>query len=284
MSHPAEPQIERNVVFGMVSGLALLLDVHHPEKPNGLGVLFITGCGWHAPLTYDAEGLKENRPQVSIWVTPLVKAGYTVFSLNHRAAPKFHYPAAVEDIRRAVRFVRHHAGRFGVDPSRLGGLGGSSGGHLMGLTAMLGAPGIADDPDPVNREPASLQCVVLRAPPCDLMKMAGSTGYPFVVSFMEILPQDYPHNRKIYAEASPITHVSPAAPPTLLLHGDKDATVPFQQSLDMEAALKAAGVPVKLVVIPGGEHGPGFETVAQSRPDWPDYTGEAIRWFDRYLS
>ena len=84
--------------------------------------------------------------------------------------PRFHYPAAVEDVQRAVRFIRHHAKVYGIDPARLGGLGGSSGGHLIGLAATLGAPGIAADPDPVNREPATLQAIVLRATPTDLSR------------------------------------------------------------------------------------------------------------------
>jgi acetyl esterase/lipase len=110
------------------------------------------------------------------WGPPLLRAGYTVFAINHRGAPRFHYPAAVDDVQRAVRFARHHARPFGIDPNRIGGVGGSSGAHLIGLVAMLGAPGIADDQDPVNREPATLQCVVLRAGPSDMKQMIGSSG------------------------------------------------------------------------------------------------------------
>ena len=150
----------------MYSGLALLLDVHRPATPNGYGVIFISGSGWQAPTTYDATPLKQN--QIPIWGPPLLKAGYTVFALNHRAVPRFHYPGAVEDVQRAIRFVRHHAKDYGIDPARIGGMGGSSGGHLIALTALLAAPGIADDPDPVNREPATLQAIVLRATPTDL--------------------------------------------------------------------------------------------------------------------
>ena len=95
----------------MYSGLALLLDVHRPATPNGYGVIFISGSGWQAPTTYDATPLKQN--QIPIWGPPLLKAGYTVFALNHRAVPRFHYPGAVEDVQRAIRFVRHHAKDYG---------------------------------------------------------------------------------------------------------------------------------------------------------------------------
>ena len=149
------PKVERNVVYGMYSGLALLLDVHRPARPNGFGIVFISGSGWQAGLDYGAAPLKEQ--QIGIWGPPLLAAGYTVFAINHRAAPRFHYPAAIEDVQRAIRFVRHHARDYGIDAARLGGLGGSSGGHLIGLAAMLASPGNPADGDPVNRESAALQ-------------------------------------------------------------------------------------------------------------------------------
>ncbi len=102
----SQPPVQKNVVYGMYSGLALLMDVHRPEKQNGYGVIFVPGSGWHASLAYDAVPVKET--QITTW-GPLVRAGYTVLAINHRASPGFHYPAAVEDVQRAVRFVRHHA-------------------------------------------------------------------------------------------------------------------------------------------------------------------------------
>ena len=277
----AEPRVDKNIVYGMYSGLALLMDVHYPETPNGYGVIFVAGSGWQAPPGYDAVGLKEM--QISIWGPPLLRAGYTLFAINHRGAPRFHYPAAVEDVQRAVRFVRHHAKRFGVDAGRLGGVGGSSGAHLIGLVAMLGGAGVADDSDPVNREPATLQAIALRAAPTDLRQMTGGGGLPAVVSFMELPPSPAPANQKAYTDASPIAHVSASAPPVLLLHGDSDDTVPFQQSVAMEAALRTANVPVKLVRVPDGEHGPDFGAGGKPKAGWPDYFGETVRWLDQYL-
>ncbi|MCH7475257.1 MAG: alpha/beta hydrolase, partial [Gemmatimonadetes bacterium] len=71
----------------------------------------------------------------------LLDAGYTVFTINHRAAPRFRYPAAVEDAQRAVRFIRHNAQRYGVDPDRIGGYGGSSGAHLVSLLGTMDGDG-----------------------------------------------------------------------------------------------------------------------------------------------
>src|SRR5499425_452046 len=202
----AQGRVDRNVVYGMYSGTALLLDVHYPAKPNGFGIVFIPGSGWSAPLGYAAPPLKESE-QVGMYVPSLTEAGYTVFAVTHRATPTFRYPAQVEDAERAVRFVRANASKYGIDPARLGGAGGSSGAHLVSLL------------------------------------------------------------------------VSTSSAPFLLIHGDVDRTVPFHQSELMEAALKKAGVPVKLVRIPGGDHGPTFPGATNP----PDYKGEMVKWFDLYL-
>jgi acetyl esterase/lipase len=181
-----------------------------------------------------------------------------------------------------VRFVRHHAKQFGVSPNRLGGVGGSSGAHLIGLVALLGAPGLHDGSDSVDRESASLQSVVLRAAPLDLSEMTGS-GALGVVSFMERLPNRTPDDAKLYRAASPISHVSPSSPPVLLLHGDSDDTVPYQQSVLMEKALRAASVPVKLLRVRDGEHGPNFGTLDKPHSDFPQILDEMVMWMNAHL-
>jgi acetyl esterase/lipase len=282
---PAAPKVDtrldRNVVYGMVSGAALLLDVYRPAKPNGFGVVFIAGSGFQADPRYGARPLKET--QIDLWGPPLTAAGYTVFSVNHRGAPQFHYPAAVEDVQRAIRFIRAHAADYAIDGAHLGGLGGSSGGNLIALAALRAAPGAADDADAVNRQPATLQAIVLRAAVTDLRAMPTAQGANFVVSYMESPPGDAPAVKALYDSASPVTQVSAVAPPVLLIHGDADSLVPYAQSTAMEAALRTAGVAVKLVTVPGGIHGADFGAGGKAHADWPDYYRETVRWFDQYL-
>jgi acetyl esterase/lipase len=275
----AAPRVETNVVYGMYSGLGLLLDVYHPAKPNGFGIVFVSGSGWQADQTYGATPLKSQ--QIPSWGPPLLNAGYTVFAINHRAAPRFHYPAAIEDVQRAIRFVRHNAAAYGIDPAHLGGVGGSSGGHLLGLAATLAAPGDAASADPVERESAALQAVVLRAPLLDLRTVGTVEGNAYITSFMEAPPSNA-SAASAYAAASPITHVTSSSPPALLLHGDADVLVPISQSEAMEQALRAAGVPTRLLRIPGGVHGADFGA-AQRRADWPDYYAATVSWLDQYL-
>lgn len=279
----AQQRVEKNLVYGMYSGLALLMDVYHPQTPNGRGVVFISGSGWQARLTYGAPQLKEG--QIPTWSPALLQAGYTIFAINHRAAPRFQYPAAVEDVQRAIRFVRHHAQRFGIDPALIGGLGGSSGGHLIGLTTMLAAPGKAGDPDPVNRQPATLQAAVLRAAPTDMAKMIGGStlGTSAVVSFLGRVLMPNAEDQEFYRVASPIAHVKSSSPPTLLIHGDADDTVPFAQSVAMEAALRSANVPTKLVRVVGGAHGPDFGKDRNAHPQFPTVLRETVAWLDLHL-
>jgi len=270
----AEERVERNVVFGMYSGLALLMDVYYPENPNGYGIVFISGSGWTRGLSLDATPLKESG-QEDVYAVPLAAAGYTVFGINHRASPRFRHPAHLEDAQRAVRFVRHHAERFGIDPSRIGAMGGSSGGHLVSMLGVLDGAGAATDASPVNRENAKVQVVVARAAPTDLTLSPARSNHA-LFGFRRGDEEDSVEYQR-FVDASPVIHVTSDDPPFLLIHGDMDETVRFKNSEVMKAALADAGVPVELLRIPGAGHGPTFP--GASNP--PDYIRAMGEWFDR---
>ena len=256
----AQARVEENVVYGMYSGLALLMDVHHPAEPNGKGLIWIFGSAFEAPTTYGAWQLKQPGVQPPIFLD----VGYTVFVINHRAAPRFRYPAWVEDVQRAVRFVRHNAERYGIDPDQLGGWGHSSGAHLISMLATMDGAGDPDDSDPVNRESAKLQAVVARAGLFDFAATADQDGDSALTFLSPLI------DAADYREGSPITYVTPDDPPLLLIHGDADPAVPFQQSELMLAALEEQGVETRLIRIPGGGHG-------------VDDPPEAVRWLNRNL-
>ena len=279
----AQQPAESNVVFATHSGLALLMDVYKPATSNGYGIVVIPGSGWHRGLGYNAPLLKESKEFVT-HIQKLNAEGYTTFVVTHRAAPRFRYPTAVEDVQRAVRYVRQHSARHGIREDRIGALGGSSGGHLVCLLGTLDGKGNPADSDPVEQQSSKVQCVVALYPATDLAKVDTPFGSVTVTSFMGQRParndaaKEEPEG-KLYREASPVTHVSPDDPPFLLIHGDADKIVPYQQSELMEAALKQASVPVKLIRVPGGGHGPSFPGATQTI----DWAGEAVRWFDANL-
>jgi len=270
-------RVETNVVYGMYSGLALLLDVHHPDQPNGYGLIHISGSGWSAPLGLDARPLKESG-HVQIEGQPLVEAGYTLFTINHRATPRFYYPAPVEDAQRAVRYVRYHAERYGINPDRIGAIGGSSGGHLVSMLGVLDGRGDPEDESPINRLSARVQCVVARAAPSSFVAEWGSVGAPSMLLGAVVSPDADPgsieYRRAL--EASPIAHVTPGAPPFYLVHGEADDVVPIAHSEAMAEALGSAGVPVEFRRVPGIGHGPGL--LAD-----PALRAEVQAWFDEHL-
>ena len=219
------------------------MDVYSPERPNGLAVIVFNGSGFHVPLSYDAVPLKE-RGATRTHGTPLVEAGYTVFVPNHRAAPAFRYPAAVEDAKRAVRYVRAGAERFGVDSARIGVMGYSSGAYLASMLGVLREEGDPEAPDPVEQVSAAVQCVVARAAPVDFVEHTSAAE----ANFLGMLPA--PGGRPVppgsiehrtYREASVIYQVKRGAPPFLLIHGDADPVVSFRNSERMQTCARGCG-------------------------------------------
>lgn len=278
-TNPAEARVESNVVFGMYSGLALLMDVHHPQTPNGYGIICIPGSGFHSPMGFNAWSMKDNK-FLLVMYQPLLAAGYTVFVINHREAPRFRYPAAVEDAERAVRFIRHNAQRFGVSAERIGGVGASSGGYLVSMLGVRNSAGKNADDDPVERQSAHLQAVVAFSPPEDLTGNLGALAASALGSFIGTIRLPNPNSPewKLYREASPISYVGPHSAPMLLIHGERDDLIPPEQSEKMASALAQANVASRLIRVPGAGH----DDLMQ-RPEYREFTSEMVKWLDRYL-
>jgi len=264
-------KIDRNVVFGMYSGLALLMDVYYPKNPNGYGIIHISGSGWSKPLSYDTKMLN-HQGHVKLEGEMFVEAGYTLFSVNHRAAPRFVYPDAVEDVQRAVRFIRYHAHKFGINPDRIGAVGGSSGGHLASLLGVLDGNEILADDTPINRMSAKVQCVIARAAPTDFIN--ASIGESFLNVKVKKNPSTIEY--KLAQMASPIYHISVDDPPFLLIHGDQDPIVPYVLSENMHKKLLEMNVGSNLITVEGGVHGPG---VINS----PEVREKMVQWMDKHL-
>src|SRR4051794_32669862 len=140
--------------------MALTFDVVRPAQPNGAGILWIQSGGWYSTWQ-DAK----------VWpvmAKPFLDKGFTVFVVRHASAPKYTVPEAVEDVRRSVRFIRLKAKAFGVDPERLGALGGSAGGHLALTLATTGDDGNPRAKDDVLKQPSRIAAAVALYPPTDL--------------------------------------------------------------------------------------------------------------------
>jgi acetyl esterase/lipase len=260
-----------DVIYGRKFGTALTLDVFQPAKTNGFGVLLMVSGGWYS----SHEGINPN------FFAPLLARGYTVFAVVHGSQPKFTVTEIVPDIHRAVRFVRHNAKRFGVDPQHFGITGGSAGGHLSLTMAVKGAPGDPNAKDPVDRESSAIQAVACFFPPTDFLNYGkpgeDAVGVGTLKDFKSGFGPmaDTPEGRqKLGHEISPIYFVRSNLPPLLILHGDADKLVPIQQSESFVKACQDKGCVARLVVKPGKVHG---------WPDMPKDVESFADWFDQYL-
>ena len=277
---PCPCKVIDDVVFGHKDGLALTLDVVTPaENAKGLGIVLVSSGGWHS----DKSNIREHntkRMNEEHWVQGLLKGGYTLFVARHGSGPRYHVPEMVEDIRRAVRFVRLHAKEYGVDPDELGITSGSSGGHLSLMVGLTGDDGHADSEDPVERTSSRVQAIVSWFPPTDLVNWRKPGGYTSIVkSRPGMFEEMFGKVTDIEAQLksiSPIEFVSADDPPLLLLHGDLDFVVPLQQSEVLRDKYQSSNLPVKLIVHRKGMHS-----------QWPgimdDYPA-VWEWFDKYLA
>ena len=264
-------EVTKGVVYGQRQGQDLTIDVLRPAHPNGIGIVLMASGGW-----------KSEAGSFRHWIAaPILRRGYTVFAVYHIAQPKATVMEITEEVNRAVRFIRHNAAQYGVDPQRLGVTGGSSGGHLSLMLATRGGPGDANASDPVDRESSAIQAVAIFYPVTDLLNLGDSTenlhdgGPPksFVHAFGPTVT-NLAAWKIIGHEMSPIFYVSSNLPPSLIYHGDADTLVPMDQSQRFQAEAKKQGRTVELVIHHGGKHG-WLSMVWDLR--------QFANWFDHYL-
>jgi len=208
----------------------------------------------------------------------LAPAGYAVFSINYRLAPKFPYPKMVYDVERSVRYIRHNAKRWDVDPNEIALVGGSAGGFLSNMVGLLNAAGDPAAKDPIDRESASVQAVVT------LFAQSSFATVPLNKDVHALLDPliEQKGEQEALKEASPITYVTKDAPPFLLIQGDQDEYIPFSEDTNLQEALRKVGVRCDIIRIPGGKHGTGnWHTL----PGVPPWEREMVEWlnarFDR---
>jgi acetyl esterase/lipase len=272
-SAPAqEPKVQRteDVIYGRKFGTALTLDVFRPEKPNGYGIIWTVSGGWFSA--------KEAIPKAFPF---LLERGYTLFAVVHGSQPKFIIPEVVQDMHRAVRFIRHNAAQYGVKPDHLGVMGGSAGGHLSLTLGTQGGPGAPEAIDPIDRESSAVQCVACFFPPTDFLNYGktgeDAVGVGILAAFKPAfgpLADTKEGRQKMGKEISPLYFVRSNQPPMLIVHGDADKLVPIQQAESFVKRSTEAGAIAKLIVKPGQGHG------------WGNWLGDLrafADWFDEHL-
>ena len=241
--------IQRNIEYAKPDGIPLHLDLYVPKgsaKPLPV-VIWIHGGGWSA-------GNKDDH-----FFLPVTQAGFAFVSIDYRLSQQAIFPAQIYDCKAAVRWMRANAAKYHLNPNKIGVAGGSAGGHLGALLGTtngdpqleghVGTTGVSSD----------VQCVVDYFGPTDFTKIGkeatpeqnNNLNNPVVGLF------GGPVSAKMDLAklASPLLHVSGKACPFFIVHGDKDNIVPLTQSIELNDALKKAGVSSELVIVKGAGHG-----------------------------
>ncbi|MCI0363118.1 MAG: alpha/beta hydrolase [Phycisphaerales bacterium] len=244
---PGNIQLTRDVVYGQATTddgatIELKMDTAFLKQSDGKpmpAIVYIHGGGWRG-------GSKEVGLPLSFG---LAQGGYFAASINYRLSGQAKYPAAVQDCKAAIRFIRQNASELGVDPNRIGVWGHSAGGHLA---ALLGTSGNNTAFDPEGEKPApssAVQCVVDISGPIDLTRDSIDGA---IAQWLGGTVDEHPD---LAQQASPMTYIDSADPPVLIIHGTRDQLVSIRHAEMFHKGLKEQGVAVELLAVEGAGHG-----------------------------
>jgi len=281
---PAQPKpgTEKDVIYGKRDGHALVMDVVVPEEPNGKGVVLCVSGGFQSTQSFLGLTHKYVAPQFA-------KRGYTVFAVMHSSQPTYTVPDIVEDVHRAVRFVKYKAADYRVDPEKLGMAGMSSGGHLSLMMGCAWKDANPRSSDPVEQQSSRVAAVGCFFPPTDFVQFDRAElpdeQKPFRTLFdvRKFDPKTDKLERITDAErreagrlCSPLycAKGKKSAAPTFIIHGREDTLVPVHQSEMLHDLMRDCGAVCKLDV----KEGMGHDPLAALK-----YVPQLIDWFDLQL-
>ena len=231
-----------DIVYGTAGGEKLLLDVYEPAEPAKKprpAVVLIHGGGWAGADKSTMHGMANF----------LAHAGFVAVPVNYRLmrVEANHWPTQLDDVQRAVRWLRANAAKYDVDPDRVGAFGHSAGAQLA---ALLGMEETRDNSDKALAKYSSrVQAVVDVSGPTDFLSDHDPEGDAFLTAFFGGSYSDKP---LVWRDASPVAHVSKSNAPFLIIHGTKDDAVPIAQAQELYDKLQKAGVEVNFVKLDDG--------------------------------
>ena len=231
--------VQQDIPYGMVGGHPLLLDIYQPtEQASALrpAVVLIHGGGW---TSFD----KSTMHTMGMF---LARCGFVAFAVDYRLlhGNENLWPAQLDDVQRAVRWIRANAAKYRVDPDHIGAFGHSAGAQLA---ALLGMEDTRDNSDAALAKYSSrVQAVVEVSGPSDFTTHHDADDDAFLATFFG---GDYAQRSKVWQDASPVFHVSKDVAPFLIMHGTQDSMVPIGQSRELADKLKQAGASVKFATV-----------------------------------
>jgi acetyl esterase/lipase len=262
---PDNVKFEPNVAYDSADPQQVMDIIRPADSAIHPGVLFVHGGGFRG-------GSRKGYIQQCI---RLAQQGYVTATADYRLAPKAPFPAAVYDVKAAVRYLRANAAHLSLDPQKICATGGSAGGHLVLFLGVTGNVPEFEGTGPNRDQSSRVSCVVSMYGPSDFTKSYGRS-----VDAAEVLPLflggDVTHAREAHLRSSPLYWVTPDAAPTLAIQGTKDRFVNYEQSVWIIDRLLAAGVEAELETIEGADH--GFKGADAERAE-----KRMIGFFDRHL-
>lgn len=253
---PKDVVIEPDIAYRPGDSQAWRLDLVRPRDEGGPprpAIVFIHGGGWKSGDKRTGTFLKG--------AIEYAREGYVCITVNYRLIDEAPFPACIEDVKCAVRWLRAHAGKYNLDPNRIGGYGNSAGAHLVAMLGLVKADAGLEGDGPYRDQSSLLQAVCASATPTDfsLFPRPRETDPKFT--------NDKRDRDKLAALSSPINHVRKDAPPFLLIQGTADKTVDVKHSDTFVEALKKAGAgDVTYLRIDGEGHGVFNAKAAQTGP------------------
>lgn len=263
LSSVARAGLQTDIEYGTAGGESLKLDAYVPDGAGPFpAVISVHGGGWNAGDKSGGPRKGYMVPMQEAWE----KAGFAWFEINYRLAPKHPYPANIEDIETAIRWVKANAAKYRLDPRRIVIAGESAGGHLVQLAVVR-----AD-------ESTRLAAAVVFYGRCDLVgdQQPGSELRTNLAQLFGRKTFDAEAQRAM-REASPLFHMKRGLPPVLLVHGTADASVPYEQSIMWEKRSRELGLPCELITIKDGVHG------MISWPETSGYKTQVVDWLKKTL-
>ncbi len=262
-----------DVQFCTGGGIPLLMDLFIPTdrgRTPAPAILWIHGGGWE-------KGDKNGHANAEF----LANAGFVVATLSYRLSDVSPFPAAVEDCKCAIRFLRANASKYGIDPVRIGVGGSSAGGHLAELVATADEHAGLEGDGGWHGVSSKVQAAVSYFGVSDLTAQFPNETVPVIVKFLRGTRNE---KSDLYRQASPIFYVSRDDPRLMLVHGEGDDVVPFDQSARMARAYRRLGLRVKFIAVKNAGH--DFQHVG-TRPISPPVEvihQETVDFFIRHLT
>lgn len=244
-------RLDTDITYSSVVGFRrITLDLYRPkgDGPHPL-VIYVHGGGWMISDSRQSGGAL-NFP---IALARLAARGYTVASVEYRLGGEAPFPAAIDDVRTAVRFLKANAARYNINAHRVGIWGASAGAQLAGLEALdCGRRPTGEDKSNAEHSDC-VSAAALWFGVYDFATLPANVVPKAVQVYLDCAKDKCPPER--LAAASAAAHVDGKDPPVLLLHGAADTTIPFSQSEELASKLRQATVPVTFELIPGVGHG-----------------------------